>query len=263
MGALFRRKTGDMGRGLPSKTLLAESAEVELQNADLQCRSHLGEHKFDERADRVPALNSRSDKPPCADGEPGVEVKEPGKGYHQGEIGTACCRTLPSTADDAAHQGESGGVTTTSTPTGGRYGVIFLFDGVSTVILILKKKFGYPPVAAILAECDLSLRELVCTEFRYRSDEKWGHVQDGSAVLYLKDVHAVIKGNCKLLQELVQMFSHCKWVIVGGSPCQDFTFAGSLRGMLGLIGPSSRLFFVLLCVIYAMQQVVGPAAVRY
>ena len=28
-----------------------------LQNADLQCRSHLGEHEFDERADCVPALN--------------------------------------------------------------------------------------------------------------------------------------------------------------------------------------------------------------
>ena len=35
------------------------------------------------------------------------------------------------------------------------------------------------------------------------------------------------------------------------------------RGLLGLIGPSSRLFFVLLCVISAMQRLVGPTAVRY
>ena len=70
------------------------------------------------------------------------------------------------------------------------------------------------------AECDLSLRELVCAEFGYRSDEKWGYTQDGSAVLYLKDVHAIITGNCKLLKELVQMFPDCKWVIVGGSPCR-------------------------------------------
>ena len=33
--------------------------------------------------------------------------------------------------------------------------------------------------------------------------------------------------------------------------------------LLGLIGPSSRLFFVLLCVISAMQRLVGPVAVRY
>ena len=132
-----------------------------------------------------------------------------------------------------------------------------------TVMPMLKKKFGYPPVAAILAECDLSLRELVCTEFGYRSDEKWGYTHDGSAVLYLKDVHAVINNNCQVLKELVQMFPDCRWVIVGGSPCQDLTFAGPLRGVLGLIGPSSRLFFVLLCVISAMQRLVGPAAVRY
>ena len=96
--------------------------------------------------------------------------------------------------------------------------MILLFDGVSTVMPILRKKFGYPPVAAILAECDLSLRELVCTEYGYRSDEKWGYTVEGSAVLYLKDVHVVINHNCRLLKELVQMFPDCKWIIVGGSP---------------------------------------------
>ena len=36
-----------------------------------------------------------------------------------------------------------------------------------------------------------------------------------------------------------------------------------VSGLLGLTGPSSRLFFVLLCVISAMQVLVGPAAVRH
>ena len=137
------------------------------------------------------------------------------------------------------------------------------FHRLYPVVPILKKKLGYPPVAVILAECDRSLRELVCTEFDYRSDERWGYTPDGSAVLYLRDVNSVIAGHCKVLQELVQMFPDCKWIIIGGSPCQDLTFAGPLRGLLGLIGPSSRLFFVLLCVISTMQQLVGPAAVRY
>ena len=55
-------------------------------------------------------------------------------------------------------------------------------------------------------------------------------------MLYLKDVHEVINRKCQLLKELVQMFPDCKWIIVGGSPCQDLTFAGPLRGML-------RIFF--------------------
>ena len=82
-------------------------------------------------------------------------------------------------------------------------------------------------------------------------------------MLYVKDVRYIIDGQCKVLQDLVRMFPNCKWIIVGGSPCQDLTFAGPWRGLLGLIGPSSRLFFVLLCVISAMQRLVGPAAVRY
>ena len=91
-----------------------------------------------------------------------------------------------------------------------------MFDGVSSVVPILKKKLGYPPTAVILAECDLSLRQLVCTEFGYRSDEKWEYTAEGSGVLYVKDVHSIIARQCKVLQDLVQMFPDCKWIIVGG-----------------------------------------------
>ena len=177
--------------------------------------------------------------------------------------GTACCKVLPVQSRTSNNQTEVKGATPVNAVSRGRYGIISLFDGVSSVVPILKKKFGYPPTAVILAECDLSLRQLVCTEFGYRSDEKWGFTPEGSAVLYVKDVRYIIDGQCKVLQDLVRMFPDCKWIIVGGSPCQDLTFAGPWRGLLGLIGPSSRLLFVLLCVISAMQRLVGPAAVRY
>ena len=177
--------------------------------------------------------------------------------------GTACCKVLPVQSRTSNNQTEVKGATPANAVSRGRYGIISLFDGVSSVVPILKKKFGYPPTAVILAECDLSLRQLVCTEFGYRSDEKWGFTPEGSAVLYVKDVRYIIDRQCKVLQDLVRMFPDCKWIIVGGSPCQDLTFAGPWRGLLGLIGPSSRLFFVLLCVISAMQRLVGPAAVRY
>ena len=177
--------------------------------------------------------------------------------------GTACCKVLPVQSRTLNNQTEVKLATPANAVSRGRYGIISLFDGVSSVVPILKKKLGYPPTAVILAECDLSLRQLVCTEFGYRSDEKWGYTAEGSAVLYVKDVHSIIARQCKVLQDLVRMFPGCKWIIVGGSPCQDLTFAGPWRGLLGLIGPSSRLFFVLLCVISSMQRLVGPAAVRY
>ena len=125
----------------------------------------------------------------------------------------------------------------------GRYGVISLFDGVSSVVPLLEKKLGC--VAAILAENDNRIRSLVCAEFGYRSDEEWCYVIDDSAVLYLRDVHSLVANGCRVLQTTLKMFPDCKW-IVSGSPCQDLTLAGTMKGALRLTGLSSRLFFILL-----------------
>ena len=128
---------------------------------------------------------------------------------------------------------------------------------------MLKKKIGYAPVVAILAENDNRIRSLVCAEFGYRSDEEWCYALDGSAILYLRDVHSLVANGCRILQTTLKMFPDCKWIVVGGSPCQDLTLAGAMKGVLGLTGMSSRLFFILLCVIYTVQIAVGPAAVRF
>ena len=50
---------------------------------------------------------------------------------------------------------------------------------------------------------------------------------------------------------------------MGGSPCQDLTFAGAFRGLLGLVGKNSRLFFTLLGTIRAMQELVKVQNVRF
>ena len=107
------------------------------------------------------------------------------------------------------------------------------------------------------------IRSLVCAEFGYRSDEEWCYAMDGSAVLYLRDVHSLVANGCRILQMTLKMFPDCKWIVVGGSPCQDLTLAGTMKGVLGLTGMSSCLFFVLLCVIYTVQIAAGPAAVRF
>ena len=47
---------------------------------------------------------------------------------------------------------------------------------------------------------------------------------------------------------------HHRWI----APAKILPLQAPLRGLLGLICPSSRLFFVLLCVISSMQRLVGP-----
>ena len=51
--------------------------------------------------------------------------------------------------------------------------------------------------------------------------------------------------------------------IIGGSPCQDLTYAGYLHGLLGLVGARSRLFFLLLLTIRTIQILVGISSVRF
>ena len=143
------------------------------------------------------------------------------------------------------------------------YGVISLFDGVSSVVPLITKKFGYAPTVAILAENDTALRTVACAEFGYRADEQWGYTPQGTAALYLKDVHSLIANHCQVLRKVVEAYPNLKWIIAGGSPCQDLTFAGPHKRLLGLAGPNSRLFFVFLCVIFAIQQLCGPGAVRF
>ena len=145
----------------------------------------------------------------------------------------------------------------------GGYGVISLFDGVSSVVPTLTRKFGYAPAVAILAENDIDVRAVVCAEFGYRADEQWSFTPQGTAALYVKDVHSLIAKNCQILRSTIEAYPGLKWIIAGGSPCQDLTFAGPHKGLLGLAGPCSRLFFVFLCIIFTVQQLCGPQAVRF
>ena len=153
--------------------------------------------------------------------------------------------------------------TNKQTKSNGGYGVITLFDGVSSVVPTLTKKFGYAPTVAILAENDIDIRAVVCAEFGYRADEQWSFTPQGTAALYVKDVHSLIANNCQILRNTIEAYPDLKWIITGGSPCQDLTFAGPYKGLLGLAGPCSRLFFVFLCIIFTVQQLCGPQAVRF
>ena len=113
----------------------------------------------------------------------------------------------------------------------GKYGVISLFDGVSSVVRSLTKKLGCPPTAILFAENDEAVRRFICAEFGYRTDEKWGYTASGSACLYITDVHKLAENDCLLLRQLTALFPGLRRFIVGWSPCQDLTYAGYLHDL--------------------------------
>ena len=96
-----------------------------------------------------------------------------------------------------------------------------------------------------------------------------GRMNNGASLLKAllsfmsKDVHSLIANNCQVLRDTIEAHLELKWIVVGGSPCQDLTFAGPHKGLLGLAGPCSRLFFVFLCIIFTVQQLCSPSAVRF
>ena len=145
----------------------------------------------------------------------------------------------------------------------GNYGIISMFDRISSTVSVLQRKIGNPPEVVVLAENDTSLRALVCAEFGYRTDQKWGYTINGSASIYVKDVNSTLEDDCKILKEAHILSPNARWFIIGGSPRQDLTFAGTYRGVLGLVGKNSRFFFSLLRAIRAMQEIAGIERVRY
>ena len=145
----------------------------------------------------------------------------------------------------------------------GNFGIISLFDGVSSVVPALCRKLQQAPAVAVLAEMDPALRELVSFEFGYCPQERWKRSFAGFPAIYVKDVRRIFEKGCLIHLQAHRIAPTAKWFIIGGSPCQDLTYAGPFHGLLGLTGPHSILFFPLQRTICLMQQLAGLNRVRY
>ena len=251
---------GGLPRQFPRSQLCADTEERDLAPAEREVGPAADTEKDLAPAEREvgPAADTENDLGsaerevgPAADTENDLGPAEREVGPDAVPYCASSCR------DDVARHGN----TLKTKP--GKYGIISLFDGVSSVVRSLTKKLGCPPTAILLAENDEAVRRLVCAEFGYRTDEKWGYTASGSACLYITDVHKLADNDCLLLRQLTALFPGLRWFIVGGSPCQDLTYAGYLHGLLGLVGARSRLFFLLLLTIRTIQILVGCSSVRF
>ena len=143
-------------------------------------------------------------------------------------------------------------------------GVISLFDGVSSVLPIITDILGRPPTIFVGAENDQTLRHLVAEKHGFRLDGKWKKHPSGMCSIYLDDVKKLFANNCQFFSEIISIAgTECKWVLVAGSPCQDFTFAGFSGGLLGLCGPQSSLFFYVHLAIWYLQENYPAGYVRF
>ena len=75
----------------------------------------------------------------------------------------------------------------------GNFGIISLFDGVSSVVPALCQKLQQAPAVAVLAEMDPALRELVSFEFGYCLQERWKRPFAGFPAIHVKDVRRIFE----------------------------------------------------------------------
>ena len=135
------------------------------------------------------------------------------------------------------------------------YAIISLFDGVGSAIPAITKAIGCAPRIIIVAECDPILRQLVGEQFSLRTDGEWTQSSKDTYTLYADDVRQLLRNQCRILKEAFALAGpQCRWFVIAGSPCQDLTSAGPLKGLLGLTGHCSSLFYYVHAILWLLQM---------
>ena len=135
------------------------------------------------------------------------------------------------------------------------YAIISLFDGVGSAIPAITKAIGCAPRIIIVAESDAILRQLVSEQFSFRTDGKWTQSSKDTFTLYADDVRKLLRDQCRIFKEAFALAGpQCRWFVIAGSPCQDLTPAGPLKGLLGLTGPCSSLFYYVHVILWFLQM---------
>jgi len=124
------------------------------------------------------------------------------------------------------------------------FGLISLFDGLSTPARTLIDKHNLTPKALLLAENLPTVRALVCEQYDIPDDPSKFHIcKHGIPVRYLGDVWIIFDKQAEaLLQFLALLQPHDRIMLVTSSPCQDLTVAGTSGGRLGFTGKQSSAF---------------------
>ena len=135
------------------------------------------------------------------------------------------------------------------------YAIISLFDGVGSAIPAITKAIGCAPRIIVVAECDPILRQLVGEQFGLRTDGEWTQSSKDTYTLYADDVRRLLRNQCRILKEAFALAGpQCRWFLIAGSPCQDLTPAGPLKGLLGLTGHCSSLFYYVHVILWLVQM---------
>ena len=144
------------------------------------------------------------------------------------------------------------------------YAVISLFDGCGSTFHIIKNAVGYAPKVFLAAEWDVTLRAIVADALGLSLDGYWRFNRFQSKSMYLSDVDDLFKDDALVVRQFLTLLpSNCRIFVVGGSPCTELTIGSSDRGLLGLSGPASCLFFTIHLLLFLLQSALPAKNIRF
>ena len=144
------------------------------------------------------------------------------------------------------------------------YAVISLFDGCGSTFHIIKNAVGYAPKVFLAAEWDGTLRAIVADALGLSLDGSWRFNRFQSKSMYLSDVDDLFKDDALVVRQFLALLpDNCRIFVVGGSPCTELTIGSSDRGLLGLSGPASCLFFTIHLLLFLLQSTLPPKNIRF
>ena len=142
--------------------------------------------------------------------------------------------------------------------------LISLFDGCGSTFHIFKDSIGYPPHVFLAAEWDQHLRAIVADALGLALDGAWRFNKFHSKSCYISDVDQLFLNDALILRQFVSLLpEHCRVFVVGGSPCTELTTGSSDKGLLGLSGPASCLFFNIHLLLFLLQTVLPRTNIRF
>ena len=150
-----------------------------------------------------------------------------------------------------------------------KYALISLFDGCGTTLQVVTKQIGHPPSVFLCCEKDATLRIIVAEQLGLDFDGNWCRSRRGPVSIYLDDVAKLFAEDSKVIREFCGFLLHnqpapiLKVLAIAGSPCTELTWAEINKGILGVTGPNSSLFYYFHLMLWQIRELVPTLDIRF
>ena len=150
-----------------------------------------------------------------------------------------------------------------------KYALISLFDGCGTTLQVVTKQIGHPPSVFLCCEKDTTLRIIVAEQLGLDFDGNWCWSRRGPVSIYLDDVAKLFAEDSKVIREFCGFLLHnqpapiLKVLAIAGSPCTELTWAEINKGILGVTGPNSSLFYYFHLMLWQIRELAPTFDIRF